>query len=538
MATKTKPKNSQKSELKLVNVALVGARRRDSQLLKLLIKTPGIKLVRDFDLEKKQEDADFVKSLGISTSTDFSDLSKLNDLDLIIQFCENSGFSEKVIQHKPLQALVISGQGVTFLSNILEAKEKKQEQLSVALREAFKDIRSQEKDLDGGFKKVESIMAKAREKEAKQKKLYIGLRKVFKIIRSREKDLEASLKKAEEDKEKVEEKLAEIFFNHEFFKALTTHVDLDEVSDLVVDGTSGIMGAEFSCLYLLDQGKKCLELQAWRGLTMEHFRRKVKVGEDILGKAADQGKIIYVSSEDKKRLETFLTEPLKGKFFAAAPLIMKDKVLGVLGVVFSFTHALDDEGKERLVTISNIAALALQNAMFNDELKQLSITDRLTGLYNHGYFQQRMVEEYNRARRYNRKFSLIMLDIDHFKDFNDRFGHPKGDVVLRDISQLIRDNARRADVVARYGGEEFIIILPEIGKQAALMVAERLRKKVENCEFKGDKKQKVVHKTVSLGVATYPVDGNSAADLIGKVDDALYQAKESGRNHTVAAKKS
>ncbi len=165
------------------------------------------------------------------------------------------------------------------------------------------------------------------------------------------------------------------------------------------------------------------------------------------------------------------------------------------------------------------------------QLERLSVHDRLTGLYNYSYFVDRLDEEIKRSKRYEIPLALIMIDIDYFKDFNDTFGHEKGNKVLKDIAVIIKEKVRDIDIVARYGGEEFAVLLPNIGKEAK-EAAERIRKSVELAEFEGDFEEPIVKKTISAGVAVYPVDASDDTELVVRADEALYKAKESGRNRT------
>ena len=160
---------------------------------------------------------------------------------------------------------------------------------------------------------------------------------------------------------------------------------------------------------------------------------------------------------------------------------------------------------------------------------KLATTDGLTGLYNHRYFQEQMLNTLEHAKRYETEFSLIIIDIDYFKKFNDSFGHQCGDRVLRHVAQTLKKNVRATDIVCRYGGEEMSIILPNIGRQDAIFTAEKLCKTIaeQNIHTNNDKTAKV---TISLGVATYPQDAQTTQDLIKIADDRLYKAKENGRN--------
>src|SRR3972149_1465480 len=134
--------------------------------------------------------------------------------------------------------------------------------------------------------------------------------------------------------------------------------------------------------------------------------------------------------------------------------------------------------------------------------KTLAITDGMTGLYNHRYFLERINEEFERTRRYKRSLSLIMIDVDHFKKYNDTHGHQKGDEILKRVTKILKDTVRKSDTIARYGGEEFIIIFPETGGKEALSVAEKLRMEVEAHDFPGGETQPLGRITISQGVAT------------------------------------
>lgn len=167
-----------------------------------------------------------------------------------------------------------------------------------------------------------------------------------------------------------------------------------------------------------------------------------------------------------------------------------------------------------------------------DKLIERANTDSLTGLYNHRCFQERLRSELKRAERYSRPFSVVMIDIDHFKTLNDTHGHPVGDNVLREVASILQSQVRKdIDFVARYGGEEFALILPETDAENAMVCAEQLRKAVENHSFLG-KNGETVPITISLGVAQYPIHSSEREGLIIAADLALYQSKSTGRNRT------
>lgn len=218
------------------------------------------------------------------------------------------------------------------------------------------------------------------------------------------------------------------------------------------------------------------------------------------------------------------------------PIAFNDEVVGTL-----FLRA---RRKERGFTkkevdvcriVANSAFHAIRNArMFDrlvkerDTLQEIAITDQLTGLYNHNFFYMRLEEEFDRSVRYETPLSVIMMDIDDFKAVNDTYGHRVGDVVLREIAEMIKRGVRKTDIVARYGGEEFAVILPHTALEGAMDEGERLREMIASHAYAGLVKDRV---SVSVGVAAYPMnDIMNSGDLVNHADDALYKAKWSGKN--------
>jgi diguanylate cyclase (GGDEF)-like protein len=166
----------------------------------------------------------------------------------------------------------------------------------------------------------------------------------------------------------------------------------------------------------------------------------------------------------------------------------------------------------------------------NEELERLSVTDGLTGLANHRLLMQRLVEEGHRHERTESPFSVIMADVDNFKEYNDEFGHPEGDHVLKTVAAILRESIREVDCAGRYGGEEFVIVMPETSAQAAGVAAERIRERLAQEKFSGRRI------TLSMGIAEFPRDAENALSIISAADSALYQAKHGGRNQVVVAR--
>lgn len=216
--------------------------------------------------------------------------------------------------------------------------------------------------------------------------------------------------------------------------------------------------------------------------------------------------------------------------FTHIPLTAHKKVMGVLLLAGPPTPAFRRDASGILNLICNEVTMILDNARLYEDAKRMAITDGLTRIYNHRFFQELFEKEFRRAGRYNTTFSLIMLDIDFFKSINDTYGHLFGDEILKEMASLIKGCLRSMDILARYGGEEFAILLPETDLESGILTAERIRRTVEDSEFTRED-GKPVRVTVSQGVTAYPSAGvESRSDIVAKADAALYEAKGAGRN--------
>ncbi len=213
------------------------------------------------------------------------------------------------------------------------------------------------------------------------------------------------------------------------------------------------------------------------------------------------------------------------------PLWWKDRGVGALVLGSAHASFLTADLLDMLRVIADHAAIAIANAQMNERVERMATTDGLSGLINHRHFQHLFDGVMLRAERYTRQVSLILTDIDHFKSVNDTYGHPVGDVVLKRISAIIAESARRTDIAARYGGEEFAVLMEETGSRGALQIAERIRQSVEAEVFRCE--HGTFRCTLSLGIATFPADGPNKAKITECADQALYKAKSSGRNQTV-----
>jgi diguanylate cyclase (GGDEF)-like protein len=216
------------------------------------------------------------------------------------------------------------------------------------------------------------------------------------------------------------------------------------------------------------------------------------------------------------------------------PITSGDRLWGVLHLRRRFTDAFTKEDVQLAQAIVYQFALAMQRAYLFDEVDLLAITDPITELYNYRKLGRDLEREVVRSKRYKHSFSFIMADIDHFKKFNDTYGHTAGDEVLRRVAAALDSGRREVDRVYRYGGEEFSVLLPETEGPEALEVAEKLRRRIESTRVAIDGEEEPVGVTISMGVSSYPQDGSESEHIIVSADEAMYVAKESGRNSVIA----
>lgn len=221
---------------------------------------------------------------------------------------------------------------------------------------------------------------------------------------------------------------------------------------------------------------------------------------------------------------------------AVVPLIRNNNFIGSLNLASSDpARFMSGTGTELMNRLSSIIAVCIENAVNNEKLKLLGLTDALTGIHNRRYFMQRLEEEIVSGVRQDQPVSCLFIDIDHFKSFNDIYGHAVGDKVLRDVADIIKNQMRLSDVLARYGGEEFAVLLTNTDSALAQEIAERIRISIENAVLKVDNLSEELHVTVSIGCTTMKDAGNQSSTVLGEcllnsADQALYVSKGAGRN--------
>lgn len=335
--------------------------------------------------------------------------------------------------------------------------------------------------------------------------------------------------------ERLDRKMYEISTLYAVSNSINFQSDSEQILEVIMDKTISALYAERGSIMLLNDDNDELEIRVVRGFKGEVKKRiGLKPGEGIAGKVYKRGLGIMVNkgSEDErfKQFQENIADTNSIQSMICVPLKVKDRSIGVINIINRVSHG--EEFSDDDLSLANALATQAAMAIENAKLYELSITDGMTKLFIHRFFQIRLSEEMVRARRYGSKLSLIMFDIDHFKNFNDTYGHQVGDEVLIGVANIIKKAVRQeVDVAARYGGEEFTVIAPETDAPDAMIVSERIRKAIEAAEFPGPE-EKVLKVKVSLGISTFPTHSEDKMELIRKADTALYFSKENGRNQS------
>jgi len=221
--------------------------------------------------------------------------------------------------------------------------------------------------------------------------------------------------------------------------------------------------------------------------------------------------------------------PYKPKSYISLPLVAHKAVIGIISLSSSDDNMFGGEMNDTLIVVINESSIVINNVMLREEIKRLAITDGLTKCYNHRHFQEIIANEFNRCKRYKSLFALLIIDIDHFKNVNDTYGHMAGDSVLREVSSRLKNSIRDVDFAARYGGEEFALIFPATNLIGAFQTADRIRQSIADMTFSELPPEKQI--TISIGVSSYPeILAQTQYELIDRTDQALYRAKHGGRN--------
>lgn len=312
---------------------------------------------------------------------------------------------------------------------------------------------------------------------------------------------------------------------------------LDDLADFVSGQAMKISEAEKASLMLVDESSGDLVLRGNKGLGKEKLSLRMKVGELIAGWVAQEGEALLVRDiESDPRLRMAIkSDRYKTKSFISLPLKVDSQVIGVMNVADKLAglHIFNEDDLRYLMLIAHQTVTQIENIRLCEKLSSMAVTDALTDLFNHRYFQEQLSVELLRAQRYKHDISLMMFDVDHFKTYNDRYGHLEGDRVLKQVAAVIRENVRQVDIICRYGGDEFVVILPFTGSRGAKFVAEKIRRSVEERDFFNQENRRLLRVTLSCGITAYQ-EGMTREEFINRADQGLYKAKQQGRNRTVS----
>jgi diguanylate cyclase (GGDEF)-like protein len=273
---------------------------------------------------------------------------------------------------------------------------------------------------------------------------------------------------------------------------------------------------------LLDYGTKEIEIKAEAGATAHASGKRIPLGTGILGRVARTGERALVQNALPGNLSGVLPD---SRAVLCIPVTYSESLIGVLNIESRNENAFSPQDVLILNTLADLLATALHNAFHYQKLQQQSITDGLTGIKTRRFFWEALSAEWKRASRSGRPFSVVLIDLDKFKEVNDSMGHFEGDLVLARVGRLLEQKSRQSNVVARYGGDEFIVLMPDTGPEQAQVLAERLRQWVA-----ADPMLSEHHVTGSFGVASFPMHGFSIEDIIRVADAGMYVSKRSGGN--------
>lgn len=378
-------------------------------------------------------------------------------------------------------------------------------------------------------------------------------------------------------KSELERTKAELAILYEISNSMRTTLKLDEILYIILTGVTAHTGLGFNraSLFLINEAEGLIEGKMGIGpetgeeankiwtqienqqMDLEDLISAYKSSNQILESGFNQlvrqikiplheksggllalclldGMPLYITQHS---IQEYKDDPiiqlLKSDELTFIPLKAKDKVNGIiLADNFITKKPIGKDDMRMLIMLANQAGLAIENSQLYEKTLLRSHTDSLTNLWHHGHFQYLLQSELEKAKISKLPLSLIILDIDDFKVFNDNLGHQAGDQILKKIAEVLKNHSRKMDFICRYGGEEFAIILPQTEKKEALLIAERLRSDVANYSFLPPDSKLQKKLTISIGMATFPENGNLPSELISHCDKALYQAKSKGKNLT------
>jgi len=337
----------------------------------------------------------------------------------------------------------------------------------------------------------------------------------------------------------LERSVRELQAFNEIGRTLASTLELHEVLALIMEKVSVVLRPGHWSLLLVDEARRDLFFEIVVGEGAERLKSmRLPIGEGIAGHVARSGEHVLLAHARADPRFAGRFDQASGMVTGsvlAAPLLSRGRVLGVIELVNpEGARPFDADDLRTLRALSDYAAIAIDNARAYDRIRELTLRDDHTGLFNARHLWQQLATEVERTRRTGRPFSLVFLDLDRFKAVNDQHGHQAGSAVLREVGELIRSRIRPIDVPVRYGGDEFVVLLPETDRRGARAAAEDLREAVNGAVFLRSR-DLAIRVTASFGLATFPDDGKGAEDLLQIADAAMYRVKETTRDAIATA---
>lgn len=340
-------------------------------------------------------------------------------------------------------------------------------------------------------------------------------------------NIELSNRKLEETNQRLNKSAAEFYTLQQISQAIATILDIKELLKFVNDVIIGVMGVSYSTILLLDKENNKMNIKITNiysdtalnilkeNADCEILNNVVKNGKSIIENNVNEEKYCFVKGRGVQSM-------------LCIPLSSKNESYGLVLVEQEMPDAFADEHLKFLSAIGNQISVALENVGLYEKMQRMATTDALTKIYNRLYFNEMLSKEMAKADQQKYPMCIAIFDIDHFKKFNDTYGHLFGDLVLKTIAKLAKDTVREQGIVSRFGGEEFVIILPNINSDQALEIIEDLRTKVSKYHVRDGSISASV--TASFGISCYPNHGITEAEVLSAADTALYRAKMDGRN--------
>jgi diguanylate cyclase (GGDEF)-like protein len=318
---------------------------------------------------------------------------------------------------------------------------------------------------------------------------------------------------------------------HDVARALTSSLDLDSILGAIMQQMKQFFEPESWSLLIVDEEQQNLYYAVAAGKSSGDRDLRVAMGEGIAGWVAEHGQPVIVSEPAK---DPRFTSSSQVRSAICIPLRSRDCTLGVIELLNYRASTLTNETMAFLQVLCDYAAIAIQNVRAVERIQELTITDDCTGLFNSRHLFSVTESEIERSRRFSLPFSLIFIDLDHFKRVNDLHGHLTGSRLLAEIARTIKHNVRGIDSAFRYGGDEFIVLLPQTGKDAAVDVTQRLLHALRETRYLLAEGLEL-RMLASFGIATYPEDGNTIQEIIGAADEMMYLVKNSSRGNIAVA---